>query len=116
MRIEEEDDDLAESDNNDDSDPIYHNSDDEARLDPEAAADAEKDDDELESEINPEGEDEVVIAEHSSCRQIRSDIHSQISVISSNGCEYFRCNTCTQQYKRSAGTKNIRDHLLKRHG
>ena len=116
MGIEEEDDDLAESDNNDDSDPIYHNLDDEARLDPKAAADAKEDDDELESEINPEGKDKVVIAEHLSRRQIRSDIHSQISVILSNGCEYFRCNPCTQQYKRSAGTKNIRDYLLKRHG
>ena len=65
------------------------------RLDPEATADAEEEDDELENEINLEGEDEIVIAKYSSCCQIRSDIYSQISVISSNECEYFRYNTCT---------------------
>ena len=116
MGIEEKDDNLAESDNNDDSDPIYQNSDNKARLDLEAAANAEKDDDELENEINLEGEDEVVIAKHLSCCQIRSDIHSQISVISSNGYEYFRYNTCTQQYKYSAGIKKIYDYSLKQHG
>lgn len=116
MGMKEEDDDLAELDNNNDSDTIYHNSDNEAKLDPEAVSNAEEDDDELKSEINPEGKNEVVIAKHSGHCQIKLDIHSQISIILSNGCEYFKCNTCTQQYKRSAGTKNIRDHLFKQHG
>ena len=74
IRIEEDDDDLTELDNNDDSDPICQNSEDEARLDPEVVANTEKNDNKLESEINPEGEKEVVIAKHLSCCQIRSDI------------------------------------------
>lgn len=47
MEIEEKDDDLAQPDNNNDNDTIYYNSDNNTRLNPEATANAEEDDDEL---------------------------------------------------------------------
>ena len=95
MEIKKEDNDLVEWDNNNDSNPIYHNLDNKTRLDPEAAANTEKNNNKLKSEVNPKDEDEVVIAKYLSCCQIRSDISSQISVISSNRYEYFKCNPCT---------------------
>ena len=114
MEIVDDDDDSLELDNSDKQDP--NNSENEARLDPKAAADAEENSDESEGQNPLESEDEVVLAEPAGRRQVRADIYSQISILSVNGCEYFKCNTCPQQYKRSAGTKNIRNHLLKRHG
>lgn len=116
IRIEEDYHHSAEPDNHDNSNLIYHNTENEARFDPEAAANAEQDDNELEIEINLDLEDEVAIANHTGRRQIRSDIHSQINVISSNGYEYFSCNTCKQLYNSSVATKNISNHLLKDHG
>ena len=116
MGIVDDDNDSLELDSSNKQDPVYDNSEDEARLDPEAAAGAEENSDESEGQNPLEGEDEVVLAEPAGRRQVRADIYSQISILSVNRCEYFKCNTCPQQYKRSAGTKNICDHLLKRHG
>ena len=102
-----------ELDSSEEQDPVYDNSEDEARLDPEAAAGAEENSDESEGQNPLKSEDEIVLAEPAGRRQVRADIYSQISIFSVNGCEYFKCNTCPQQYKRS---KNIRNHLFKRHG
>ena len=49
-------------------------------------------------------------------RRKRSDIHSQTHLTSHDAATYFQCNYCTQKYKRSGGTRNIRDHLTKVHG
>lgn len=76
MEIEKKHDNLAKPDNNNDNDIIYYNMDNKARLDLEIAANAEKDYDKLESEINPEKKEEIVIMEYSDCCQIRSHIHS----------------------------------------
>lgn len=115
MKIENDDDndELLELDNDNKSNLIYHNLKDEARFDPEVAADIEKNDNEIESKSHSEVIDETIAAGLTSRRQVRSDIYSQISVISISGCKYFKCNICPRQYKRSAGTKNIRDHFFK---
>lgn len=49
-------------------------------------------------------------------RRNHSNIHSQTHLTLHNGATYFQCNYCSQKYKRSGGTKNIRDHLTKFHG
>ena len=49
-------------------------------------------------------------------RRKRSNIHSQTHLALHNGATYFQCNYCTQKYKRSGGTRNVRDHLTKVHG
>ena len=116
MEIVDDDDDSLKLDNSEEQDPVYDNSEDEARLDPEEAAGVEENSDESEGQNPLKSEDEIVLAEPAGRRQVRADIYSQISIFSVNGCEYFKCNTCPQKYKRSVGTINIRDHLLKRHG
>ncbi len=110
------DDDSLELESSEKQDPVYDISEDEARLDPEAAACAEENNDKSEGQNPLKSEDEIVLAEPAGRHQVRADIYSQISILSVNGCEYFKCNTRPQRYKCSAGTKNIRDHLLKRHG
>lgn len=96
MGIVDDDDDSLELDSSNKQDPVYDNSEDEARLDPEAAAGAEENSDESEGQNPLESEDEVVLAEPAGRRQVRADIYSQISILSVNGCEYFKCNTCPQ--------------------
>lgn len=49
-------------------------------------------------------------------RPKQSDIHSQCQQISKNNALYWKCKYCSQEYKQSAGTKNMRDHLVKTHG
>lgn len=46
----------------------------------------------------------------------RSEIHSQTHLTLHNGAMYFQCKYCSQKYKQSGGTKNVRDHLKKVHG
>lgn len=116
MGIVDDDDDSLELDSSEKQDPVYDSSEDEARLDPKAAAGAEENSNESEGQNPLESQDEIVLTEPAGRRQVRADIYSQISILSVNGCKYFKCNTCPQQYKRSAGTKNICDHLLKRNG
>lgn len=58
----------------------------------------------------------TILAEPASFCQVRADIHFKTIIISINGCEYFKYNTCPQKYKQKAGTKNIHDHLFKYHG
>ena len=116
MEIVNDDDDSLELNSSNKQDFIYDNSEAEARLDLKAAAGAEENNDESEGQNLLEGEDEVVLAKPAGRRQVRADSYSQINIFSVNGCEYFKCNTCPQQYKRSAGTKNICNHLLKCHG
>ncbi len=87
---------MLESDNHNESDIIYHNLEDEARLDSKAAVDVEENDDEIENENDTEVSDEMVFDEPAGRCQVRSDIYSQISVISFNGYEYFKCNTLSK--------------------
>lgn len=94
--------------------PTLLNSDDEIGNDPEAAADAELSENDIENTANEEGELEGNLRDGR--RIIRSDIHSQIKVVHVNGCEYLQCKHCIKKYKRTAGTKNVRDHLLHHHG
>ena len=118
MGIEDHDDSdnqLSDLDYDNESNFVYHNSEDEARFDPKAAANNEENENKIESESHSDLEVEAIVAQPAGRRQVRSDIYTHISVISIDGCEYFKCNTCLQQYKRSAGTKNICDHLLKQH-
>lgn len=74
--------------------------------------------------ISSDTNEELVIAESgannpsqkSHSRRKRSEIHSQTHLTSHNGASYFQCNYCSQKYKQSGGTKNVRDHLKKVHG
>lgn len=74
--------------------------------------------------ISSDTNEELVIAESgpshpfqkSHSRRKRSEIHSQTHIASHNGATYFQCNYCSQKYKQSGGTKNVRDHLKKVHG
>ena len=74
--------------------------------------------------ISSDTNEEIVIAESgpshpsqkSHSRRKRSEIHSQTHITSHNGATYFQCNYCSQKYKQSGGTKNVRDHLKKVHG
>ena len=116
MGIVDDDDDSLELDSSEEQDPVYDNSEDEARLDPEVAAGAEENSDESEGQNLLQSGDEIVLAKPAGRRRVRADIYSQISFLSVNRCEYFNCNTCPQRYKRIAGSKNIRDHPLKRPG
>ena len=77
-------------------DPVYNNSEDEARVDPKAAPDTKENSDESKGRNSLKGEDKVILAEPAGCYQVRVDIYSQISIFFVNGCKYFKCNTCPQ--------------------
>lgn len=100
-------------DDNNKSKLVYHNLEDEVRFDLEAAVDNEENEDEIESKVHLDLEVKAIISQPIGRCQIKSDIYTQISVISIEGCKYFKCNTCPQQYKHSASTKNICNHLFK---
>ena len=85
---------LLELVNDNESNLIYHYTKFEARLNPEVAADAKQNDNKIESKSYLEVIDEAMVAGLIGRHQVRSDIYSQISVISINGYEYFKCNTC----------------------
>ncbi len=113
MGILDDNDEFLEQNGAEERDPVYDNSEDKARLDFQAAAYTEKNSDESEDQNSLKIEDEIILAELAGRCQVRADSYSQITIISINGCKYFTCNTCPQQYKQSPGTKNILDHLFK---
>ncbi len=90
--IVDDDDDSLELDSSEEQGPAYDNSEDGARLDPEAAEGADENSDESEGQNSLKNENEIVLAE-SAGRQVRADSYSQISILSVNGCEYFKSNT-----------------------
>ncbi len=69
---------------------------DEARLNQKAAADAEKNSDERESQNFFKIKDEIISGKLSGCCQVRVNIYFQITIISINRCKYFQCNLCPQ--------------------
>ncbi len=88
---------------------------------------AQEEDDESESESNTSNRDtnerdkSTAIGSYASythlkrCRK-RSDIYTQSRLITYRGALYFQSNYCTQKYKESGGTKNMKDHLIKVYG
>ncbi len=83
----DDDDDSLELDGSEKQDTVYDNSKDEARLNPEATEGEEKNSDESESQNSSKSEDKIVLAEPAGRRQVKPDIHPQISIHSINGCE-----------------------------
>ena len=88
---------------------------------------AQKEDDESKSDFNTSNRDtnrknnSTAIGLHSSFAHLkrcqkRSDIYTQSRLITYRGALYFQSNYCTQKYKESGGTKNMKDHLIKVYG
>lgn len=48
-------------------------------------------------------------------RPLTSAIHSQMLIISYQGAQYYRCNHCAKQYKKSGGTHAPTRHLKDSH-
>ena len=84
-----DDNDFLELDSAEDRDLIYENLEDEARLDPKAAADAEKNGDESESWNFFEIEDKILFIGPSVRCEVRADIYSQMTLILINGFQNF---------------------------
>lgn len=75
-----------ELDSSQEQDRTYDNSEDKVRLDPDAVVDTEENSYESEGQNHFKSEDDIILAEHVSCRQVGADIYSQISTLSVNKC------------------------------
>ncbi len=106
------DDDFLKLDIAEKQDLVYNILEDEARLDLKASADVEKNSDENKGQNLLKIEDKIILAKPTGPRQVRVNINTQIIIISVNGCEYFKCNTCPQQYKWSVSTKDTYNHIF----